>query len=377
LGRSLAAVGARVLIVERETEFRDRVRGEVTHPWGVAEAMALGIYEPLVESGAHTTRWWATPQGRRDLATTTNAGIGCLNFHHPEMQECLLALARDAGADVRRSAEVVAVKPGRPPCLTVRTAESTEQITARLIVGADGRSSRVRSWGNFKVNKDPDCLIISGTIHDRLNLPEDTVQAIRSPQTQHNLLIIPVGKQRFRTYLMFRHGSRQPLSGRRDEEAYVAGCIAAGASAAWFERSVISGPLASFNAADHWVDRPYRDGVALVGEAAAAIDPSFGSGISLSLRDVRMLRDRLLNSSDWDGAAAAYALDHDHAYGSLHRQHNWARHLFYTEGPEAEAMRARALPKLAEDPSRRPDVIGLGPDAPSDEAARRRFFGMT
>jgi hypothetical protein len=70
-------------------KFRDRVRGEVTHPWGVAEAMALGI----------------TPQGCRDLVTPTEAGAGCLNFHYPEMQECLLALAQAAGADVRRPAD--------------------------------------------------------------------------------------------------------------------------------------------------------------------------------------------------------------------------------------------------------------------------------
>jgi hypothetical protein len=39
----MARSGARVLIVERETKFRDRIRGEALQPWGVAEARKLGI----------------------------------------------------------------------------------------------------------------------------------------------------------------------------------------------------------------------------------------------------------------------------------------------------------------------------------------------
>jgi flavin-dependent dehydrogenase len=34
LAKALAERGARVLVLERETRFRDRVRGEAMHPWG-------------------------------------------------------------------------------------------------------------------------------------------------------------------------------------------------------------------------------------------------------------------------------------------------------------------------------------------------------
>ena len=37
----MAARGAKVLVLERPTEFRHRVRGEVLMPWGVAEAGSL------------------------------------------------------------------------------------------------------------------------------------------------------------------------------------------------------------------------------------------------------------------------------------------------------------------------------------------------
>src|SRR5579859_5956772 len=47
LASRVASSGARVLVVERETRFRDRIRGEALQPWGVAEARMLGISEVL------------------------------------------------------------------------------------------------------------------------------------------------------------------------------------------------------------------------------------------------------------------------------------------------------------------------------------------
>jgi 2-polyprenyl-6-methoxyphenol hydroxylase-like FAD-dependent oxidoreductase len=370
----MARHGARALIVEREKQFKDRVRGEVTHPWGTEEARRLGIYQPLADTCAHLTRWWQTPQERRDLIETTPYGLGCLNFYHPEMQQRVLDLAVEAGAELLRPAEVIAVTPGDPPHLVVRSEGAERRINARLVVGADGRSSRAGVWAGFTLRNDPNCLMIVGALHRNLDLPEDTVRAIRNPNIQYNCLIIPIGRRRFRSYLMFPYGSRRALSGRRDDGAYMAGCVAAGASAEWFRHADNWGPLASFNAADHWIDRPYHDGVVLIGEAAAAPDPSFGSGLSLTMRDVRVLRDHLIENPDWATAAGRYAAAHDLYYASIHRQHDWARALYYAVGPEADALRAHALPQLAEEPSRRPDTIGLGPDAPSDEVARQRFF---
>jgi choline dehydrogenase-like flavoprotein len=47
LAKAMAEHGARVLVLEREKQFEDRVRGEGMHAWGVPEAKALGIYELL------------------------------------------------------------------------------------------------------------------------------------------------------------------------------------------------------------------------------------------------------------------------------------------------------------------------------------------
>jgi len=94
------------------------------------------------------------------------------------------------------------------------------------------------------------------------------------------------------------------------------------------------------------------------------------------MRDVRVLRDMLVSHTEWTAAAATYAEQHDHYYGSLHRLHDWGRELFFEVGAVADAKRAIALPRLNNDPSRHPAVVTLGPEAPSDEAARRKFFGL-
>jgi 2-polyprenyl-6-methoxyphenol hydroxylase-like FAD-dependent oxidoreductase len=43
LGRSMAMAGAHVLIIEKETRFRDRIRGEILVPWGSVEALVSTI----------------------------------------------------------------------------------------------------------------------------------------------------------------------------------------------------------------------------------------------------------------------------------------------------------------------------------------------
>ena len=64
------------------------------------------------------------------------------------------------------------------------------------------------------------------------------------------------------------------------------------------------------------------------------------------------------------------------AYGSVHRQIDWLTAFYRTPGPEADAVRARLYPLHAAEPWRVPDVVGLGPEGPSDEAARRAFLGL-
>ncbi len=381
LGRALALHGARVLIVEHETRYRDRVRGESIHPWGVAEARALGIADLLLDTCGQEVHWWrGSAVGmpgitERDLVATTPAHAGELTFHHPAMQETLLRAAADAGVKVRRGARAVGLVPGAAPRVHVQAADGTaETFGARLVAVADGRDSRGRGWAGFAVNRDPERLVIAGVLLAGLALPSDAVRGVSHMAAGQFSLFFPLRDGRHRVYYIYRRtGPPRPLSGVGHIGDFVAACCDAGAEPAWFADARPAGPLAAFEGADRWVDNPYRAGVALVGDAAAACDPSWGCGMALALHDVRTLRDRLLASDDWDAAGRAYAAEHDRFYGALHRLEHWRGALFEI-GPEADARRARVLPRLAAAaPGSAPDLTSLGPDGPSDEATLREF----
>jgi menaquinone-9 beta-reductase len=120
----MAERGARVLVLEREKQFRDRVRGEQMSSWGVAEARELGIYELLRDACAHEVRLWQTHLGdsapqHRDCIAESVQHHPQLAFYHPGMQEVLLQAAADAGAEVRRGVAVRDVKPGTPASVIV------------------------------------------------------------------------------------------------------------------------------------------------------------------------------------------------------------------------------------------------------------------
>jgi hypothetical protein len=68
--------------------------------------------------------------------------------------------------------------------------------------------------------------------------------------------------------------------------------------------------------------------------------------MSLTLRDVRTLRDALLGDDDWTAAGHAYAAEHDRYYEVIHRVETW-----YADAPFS------------------------GPEVGADEPIRRRFFG--
>ena len=118
LAKKLVENGMRVLVLERDAVFRDRVRGEQMHCWGVAEARALGLYDLLLETCGHEVRYWSqqfvgfSDPRERDLIESSPHRVGSLNFYHPDMQSVVLDAAARAGATVLRGGKVVGLDLG-------------------------------------------------------------------------------------------------------------------------------------------------------------------------------------------------------------------------------------------------------------------------
>lgn len=385
-GAALAAVmsraGARVLVLERSREFKDRVRGEVLVPWGCVEASKIDLYEALHEAHGHELRYWAVDFNgvqalKRDLVGTTEAAMPVVTFFHPDMQRLVFDRAVDAGAEVLRGATVVDVTPGPAPTVRFEQKGEARTVRARLVVGADGRGSSVRRWGGFEVREDLHRRSFAGVLLDDMSAPEDTLYSRFVPSEGSMSWLFPQGGGRVRAYVGFDSRSDfEPLSGARDLPRFIETSIRLGVPKEYFDGCRAAGPLATFDATDNWVEHPYREGIALIGDAACTSDPTWGQGMSLALRDVRVLSESLASSEDWDQAGHAFAEEHDRGYGACHVCDGWYTDLFLEPGSEADAQRAVAFPRILEDPTRLPDVPISGPSYQPDESARRRLFGL-
>jgi 2-polyprenyl-6-methoxyphenol hydroxylase and related FAD-dependent oxidoreductases len=392
LAMAMARGGARVLVLEKETKFRDRVRGEALTPWGVAEARKLGIADLLLETCAKAIPWVEMGFGPRNLLDTTPQKEPFYSYSHPEMQEVLLAEAERAGAQVRRGVTVEAIEPrGDSPgtaganhtTVTARKQtpeQPTEKIAARLVVGVDGRGSAVRRWGGFDVEKSPLAFQFAGVQLTGVRWREDLAAFIFNPELGMVVGMVPQTKGRWRSYLGYpnRDGARAgvTLEGNDKLKTFVAESARAVPVLADAYAKVESiGPLASFDVSESWVRHPYHNGVALLGDAAGTSDPSFGQGMGTTLRDVRVLGDALLTNTSWDDAGNAYAREHDSYFQNCHKVCGWLRTLFQDPSAEAAALRQRAMPRIVEDVTRVPDHLFSGPDLPADESVRARFFG--
>jgi 2-polyprenyl-6-methoxyphenol hydroxylase-like FAD-dependent oxidoreductase len=268
------------------------------------------------------------------------------------------------------------VVPGRESEVHVSGDEGPATVTARLVVGADGRSSAVRVWGGFEPHRERSGNLFSGVLLERVPAPADSSICMLNPSRSRMVLYLPQTPSSGRGYLASRAEDGARLQGSADFERFLEECTTSGLAPGLLSGARQAGPLATFEGTESWVDHPYADGVALVGDAAATSDPTWGQGLSLTLRDVRLLRDALLAHDDRDAAGHAYAAAHDQCFDRVRTAVSWFTLVFLQPGPEAEAIRARVLPRLESDPSFLPDTLIAGPDhAPPTAEHRARIFG--
>lgn len=370
--RAMAKRGANVLILEKELRFRDRVRGEGMVPWGLAEARELGIFELLREACGHDVPLVEGGMGPRDLPSTTPQGLPALSFAHQEMQETLLAAAESAGVEVQRGVTVSGIEPGSSPAVMV----DGQRISTRLIVAADGRGSACRKWGDFSVKEHPNEYYMAGVMLSDVTAPTNTLYFVFNPEFGMCIGAVPIARNRHRAYYMYPKSMPYRLQGTQMLGLFLsesAKCYAP--LAEYYAGAKCIGPLASFDVSDSWVEHPYRDGVVLIGDAAATTDPTFGQGLSLALRSARVLCDELSKGSDWAAGANRYAEQHSSYSNACITVEGWIRTLFQDPCPQSAALRQKAMPLIAQDPTRVPDHIFSGPELPINDQVRARFFG--
>ena len=383
LAAAMAKTGARALVLESEESFRDRVRGEALMPWGVAEARLLDLEAVLESAGANPLTYWdsylgSDRTGHRDLTRTTQVNEPVMACYHPSLQSSLLQLAENSGAEVWRGARVNGVSPASEsstPVVSVERGGTAFQLAARMVVGADGRGSPTRGWVAFNLKRDPEQNLVSGVLLDGVALSDDSTHAWLDTEKGHFILNFPQGQGRARVYLCYAAGRARRYGGPGDVSLVLQQCVESGVPAEVYENARPAGPLATFDGRTTYAESAYRDGVALIGDAAANTDPTWGQGLSMALRDARVLKDQITANDDWDAAGRAYAEARLEYFNVVHAMENWQTQLLMATGPEAGAARSRAMRSWREDRTRNPDTFLSGPGGPLGETERRRYFG--
>lgn len=388
-GSSTAAVLARagldVLVLERETSFRDRVRGEWLAPWGITEAEALGI-RGVIDSVAHAnliTRHVGydetlTPGEAEaavvDFGALGLPGGGCLGVGHHQLQEALVAHATEQSATVRRGTSPAQVTPGPTPTVTYSLDGDEHTATCRLVVAADGRESGIRKRLGIELHSTEPQKIMAGMLVEGVDDWPSEQQAIGVEDDFH-YLVFPQADGRVRLYGAWDVADKHRYSGDGRERRFLEsfrlslfpepGAIADGTPA---------GPLAGYPMTDTWTDEVAADGVVLIGDSAGWSDPIIGQGMSVTFRDAHLATNAITASDDWSSAAFAAYRDERRERMRRLRFASAGSYLFNGFGAEARARRLRLREKFAVDPMSSPSLTALiGPwvfpeEAYSDDA---------
>lgn len=303
LAATMARAGKSVLLLEKSTEYEDRVRGEWIAPWGVAETKRLGLYDLLKGAGGHHITSHVTYDESYDPQTAEQTALplgifaegvpGPLTIGHPHHCQTLFDEAVRSGAAALRGVTVTDVNLGASPSVTYEADGEVHTASAPLVVGAEGRQSLVRREAGIPLHQDKPHHWFAGLLVEGVDGWEDTRQAIGT-EGNFGFLAFPQGGDRVRVYGGYaldekgrfagEDGARKFLDAFRMRSAPANEALAAGKPA---------GPLFSYFNNDSWTDEPFAEGCVLIGDAAGWNDPINGLGLSITYRDVRIVSDIL------------------------------------------------------------------------------------
>jgi 2-polyprenyl-6-methoxyphenol hydroxylase-like FAD-dependent oxidoreductase len=348
LAMLMARGGARVMVLEEQLEFRDRVRGEVLWPWGVKVARTLGVEQVLLEAGAVVadglTIYDEAPEQSEDYDVGDFvAGVrGSLNIAHPVACRALVEAAEAAGAEVRLGVRKVIITVGDSPIVRWVEADGSEQeASCGVVVGADGRRSTVRTQASIAFETDPPLHLIAGMLVEDVPGLDDK-QNVMARESDLLFFSLPQASARARLYFCFPTDQRQRFAGSKGPAEFLrATKLSCLQRVADWHAAKPSGPCATFPGEDSRAPHPQAAGVVLIGDAAGYENPLQGQGLSMALRDAQDVSEALLSDSGTNGLA-------DYASARASRQHlanlgvaleAWANDGFSTQDPAARAAR--------------------------------------
>lgn len=363
VGLALARQGISATILEFQHEYKDQVRGEALCPWGMAEAIRLGVSDAVFDAGpAPIRRWiqWDEVYAPEE-APTMNIGALCQTYvpgvdsafalHHYKTCEALATAATGAGATLLMGVRDLVIEPGPRPA--VRCMHDGEQLDLRpkMVVGAGGRNAPTARAIGMRLERDVHHwgggLAVSGL--------DDWPAGVQAMGTEgHRMFFVfPQRNGRARLYLNFPTELRQRYAGpdgtRQFLQDFDLKCLP---HSDMVMGATPEGPCMSSPSYTSRLDSdPVVEGVVLIGDEAGANDPVLGTGLSSAFRDARSVVEALTSNERWTPEVFdPYVTERRDRMRRLRFAAQLVATLSAEFGAEAVERRRRAWQRMSENP---------------------------
>ena len=302
----LSRAGMRVWLLDQKPFPRDKVCGDLVGPVALAELAGLGLELRPDYGATNQVRRAALAVNGEMLITSALPEVGALPpfgrvVPRLELDAWIVNAARAAGARLlegRRAAGIERDADG--VSLLVNEGRSTRRVRTRMVIGADGSTSRAAEWLRGRPLDKRRRMIAVRAYYDGVEGPADRADLYFAERSFPGYFwIFPIGEGRANvgigTVLRTAPPSAEHLRDLllalvRDDPA-----IARRLGGARLDGKVVGWPLTTF---DHRLP-VVGDRMVLVGDAAGLINPLNGEGIQYALLSGR-----------WAAHVVAQALRH-------------------------------------------------------------------
>jgi flavin-dependent dehydrogenase len=312
----LGRVGARVALVEKHADPQayKRVCSHFIQASGVPPIERLGLLEPMMEAGAlrsHIRIW--TKWGW--IAAPREPQGACINLRREKLDPLIRGMAAETpGVELLLGQAAQAlVRDGETVRGVVVRARDGKETTLRgkLVVGADGRDSRVAELSGVPTKRVPHERFAYGAYFEGAapaHAP-DTSLWMTDPQwaaafpTDDGLTFYAAMPTKWRLPEF-----------RRDPAAALVSFLADQPEPPPIREARLVGQVMGKMDMENKVRRPIAPGLALVGDAALAIDPLWGVGCGFAFQTAEWLAESvtpaLLGAEPLDDALERYRKRH-------------------------------------------------------------------
>jgi flavin-dependent dehydrogenase len=305
-----------VLLVDQATFPSDTLSTHMIHAPGIAALSRWGLLEEVVATGCPPIDRYSFDFGPFTIAGTPHAVDGNSTGYAPRrtvLDKILVDAARRAGAEVRESFAVDEIVLEDDAVVGIRGRGDDGQSVlcrARVVIGADGRNSRLAKAVQAEQYNDKPRLQWSYYSYWR-DLPVDGFEIVVRPDRGWGTLPTNDGL----TLLVVGWPYAESQAYKTDIEANYLKTLELAPAFAERVRHATRVDRFQGGAVPNYFRKPYGDGWALVGDAGYNKDPITAQGISDAFRDAELCADALdqtfRGERSFTDAMSAYHLTRD------------------------------------------------------------------